>query len=338
MRKGTGTGPEFYRGAEAQLTDPACQIGFIRVHANSTSASDDTAAAAISGASPMASHKRKRSVSDDDDLDIAPALTFTGSRAMDTDDEQLDEFIHDAIVKRDVKGGTHMLRKIKGKGNGKGDVGGGSFQSMGRYSTPSSTPPRSRTPGLHPHLLRALTLQGYRTPTPIQRATLPSLLASPPRDLVGMARTGSGKTLAYMIPLVQRLGGRHVHAFGARAIILVPARELALQVVKVGKSLAKGWKGEAVSHAGDGHDVDDDNSKMGSGESLRWGLIVGGEGMDEQFEMISGNPDVSVNRFCTSYPVLTFTRIKHHCNSRPPSPPHRRDVPLACFSSICRLR
>jgi ATP-dependent RNA helicase DDX54/DBP10 len=116
-----------------------------------------------------------------------------------------------------------------------------------------------------------------------------------------MARTGSGKTLAYMIPLVQRLGGRHVHAFGARAIILVPARELALQVIKVGKTLAKGWNCEAVPHAGDGHDVDDDNSKMGPGESLRWGLIVGGESMDEQFEMISGNPDVSVHRFCTSF-------------------------------------
>lgn len=151
-------------------------------------------------------------------------------------------------------------------------------------------------PGLHPFLLRALTLQGYRTPTPIQRAAIPSLLATPPRDLVGMARTGSGKTLAYMIPLVQRLGGRHTHAFGARAIILVPARELALQVVKVGKSLVKGWKSEAVPHAGDGHD-DDDSSKMGPGECLRWGLIVGGESMDEQFEMISGNPDVSVDPF-----------------------------------------
>lgn len=105
-----------------------------------------------------------------------------------------------------------------------------------------------------------------------------------------------------MIPLVQRLGGRHVHAFGARAIILVPARELALQVVKVGKTLVKGWKTEAAPHAGDGYGGDDDdNSKMGSGESLRWGLIVGGEGMDEQFEMISGNPDVSVDRFCIPY-------------------------------------
>ncbi|KAF9227328.1 DEAD-domain-containing protein [Gyrodon lividus] len=241
--------------------------------------------------------KRKRSVeqdedsdssfsvvpADDDDIDVDISSALTGKRTRKElvtgpnteDDDDLEEFIHDSIAKRNVKGGTEMLKKIKSKGKGKGDVGGGSFQSM----------------GLNPSLLRALTLQGYRTPTPIQRATIPSLLVTPPRDLVGMARTGSGKTLAYMIPLIQRLGGRHAHAFGARAIVLVPARELALQVVRVGKSLVKGWRSDGAQHAGDG---DDDDTKVGKGESLRWGLIVGGEGMDEQFEMISGNPDVII--------------------------------------------
>ncbi|KAF9241609.1 P-loop containing nucleoside triphosphate hydrolase protein [Melanogaster broomeanus] len=251
----------------------------------------------------MTLQKRKKSVEDDEDsdssfsvvqaddddidIDISSALTgkrprkrlVTSSNTEDDvhDDEELREFINDSIAKRDVKGGTEMLKKIRSKGKGKGDIGGGSFQSM----------------GLHPSLLRALTLQGYRTPTPIQRATIPSLLATPPRDLVGMARTGSGKTLAYMIPLIQRLGGRHAHAFGARAIVLVPARELALQVIKVGKGLVKGWRSDGAQHAGDGDDGDDD-TKVGKGESLRWGLIVGGESMDEQFEMISGNPDVII--------------------------------------------
>lgn len=104
-----------------------------------------------------------------------------------------------------------------------------------------------------------------------------------------MARTGSGKTLAYMVPLVQRLGGRHTHTFGARAIILVPARELAVQVVKVGKALVRGWTNDA-HHAGD----DGGDSSNSKGESLRWSLIVGGEGLDEQFEMISNNPDMYV--------------------------------------------
>lgn len=143
--------------------------------------------------------------------------------------------------------------------------------------------------GLHPSLLRSLTLRGYKVPTPIQRMTIPILLANPPRDLVGMARTGSGKTLAYMVPLLHRLGGRHATTFGARALLLVPARELAIQVLKVGKELARGWSSGDGGHAGD----NENNAKESAGnQSLRWGLIVGGESMDEQFEMITSNPDV----------------------------------------------
>ncbi|KAI6040291.1 P-loop containing nucleoside triphosphate hydrolase protein [Pisolithus marmoratus] len=221
---------------------------------------------------------------EDDDIDISSALAGKHARnelsdIQDhaTDDEELQEFINDSIAKRNMKGGTALLKKTKSKGKAQGEVGGGSFQSM----------------GLHPSLLRALTIQGYRTPTPIQRATIPSLLASPPRDVVGMARTGSGKTLAYMVPLLQRLGGRHSHAFGVRAIILVPARELALQVLKVGKGLIKGWRDDGGHHAGDGID-NEDVAKVDRGETLRWGLVVGGESMDEQFEMISSNPDVII--------------------------------------------
>ena len=68
------------------------------------------------------------------------------------------------------------------------------------------------TPQLHPSSL-----------TPARSSSAPTPRAQ--RDLVAVARTGSGKTLAYMISLVQRLGGWHVHAFCARTIILVPARE-----------------------------------------------------------------------------------------------------------------
>ena len=127
-------------------------------------------------------------------------------------------------------------------------------------------------------------------PTPIQRLSIPVLLENPPRDLVGMARTGSGKSLAFLIPLVQRLGGRHATTFGARALILLPTRELALQVMKVGKELARGWREGEGEHAGDKDGEAADDGKRGQG--LRWGLIVGGEGLDEQFEMISSNPDV----------------------------------------------
>ena len=66
----------------------------------------------------------------------------------------------------------------------------------------------------------------------------------------------------------------HSNTFGARGLILVPTRELALQVIKVGKDLSRGLKGE--------------------GESLRWAMVVGGEGMEDQFSMIAGNPDMYV--------------------------------------------
>ncbi|KAG2362306.1 ATP-dependent RNA helicase DBP10 [Suillus spraguei] len=206
--------------------------------------------------------------SDDEfDVDISGALTGKRPRKdvpienYPSDDDGIEELIHESIAKRNMKGGTEMLKKIKSKGKSKGEIGGEASKAW-----------------------------GYRTPTPIQRASIPALLASPPRDLVGMARTGSGKTLAYMVPLVQRLGGRHSHTFGARAIILVPARELATQVVKVGKALVRGWTNDAAQHAGD--DVEDSSNKKG--ESLRWSLIVGGEGLDEQFEMISNNPDIII--------------------------------------------
>ncbi|CCM01114.1 uncharacterized protein FIBRA_03162 [Fibroporia radiculosa] len=217
----------------------------------------------------------------DGEIDISSALAGHKSaqkrRSNDEEeeDEQLQEFIRGSIAKRDVKGGTDLLKKTKGKTKmAKGEVGGGSFQSM----------------GIHPWLLRSLTLQGFRIPTPIQRLSIPALLSNPPRDLVGMARTGSGKSLAYMVPLVQRLGGRHASTFGARALILLPARELALQILKVGKELARGWNAGEGSHAGDGKDTED--GKRGQG--LRWSLIVGGEGMDEQFETISHNPDIII--------------------------------------------
>ncbi|KAK7057160.1 ATP-dependent RNA helicase DBP10 [Favolaschia claudopus] len=226
--------------------------------------------------------KRRRTESDDDSdsdhIDISDVLVGKRQKTLpehdSDDDDDLDDFIKTSIAKRDIKNGTEVIKKVKGKNKlAKGEVGGGSFQSM----------------GLHPSLLRSLTLQGYRIPTPIQRLSIPALLENPPRDLVGMARTGSGKSLAYMIPLLQRLSGRHATAFGARALILLPTRELALQLLKVGKELARGWHTPSADHAGDGKEVEDTK-----GESLRWSLIVGGEGLDEQFEMITNNPDVII--------------------------------------------
>lgn len=81
--------------------------------------------------------------------------------------------------------------------------------------------------------LATLQKMGIQTPTPIQAQAIPPLLEG--RDLVGQAQTGSGKTLAYVLPLVQRCDG---NAREVQALVLVPTRELAVQVGQVMAKLA----------------------------------------------------------------------------------------------------
>jgi ATP-dependent RNA helicase RhlE len=79
-------------------------------------------------------------------------------------------------------------------------------------------------------LQRALTAEGYTTPTPIQAMAIPPLLAG--RDLLGIAQTGTGKTAAFALPLLQRLAAnpRRPLPRSARVLVLTPTRELALQI------------------------------------------------------------------------------------------------------------
>jgi ATP-dependent RNA helicase DeaD len=83
---------------------------------------------------------------------------------------------------------------------------------------------------LAPELCRALSRLGYEEPTPIQLAAIPPLLAR--RDVVGQAATGTGKTAAFALPVLQRVLARGpVDApSGPLALVLVPTRELAVQV------------------------------------------------------------------------------------------------------------
>ena len=81
--------------------------------------------------------------------------------------------------------------------------------------------------GLREELLTQLAGLGYEEPTPIQRETIPSLLEG--RDLLGEAATGTGKTAAFALPLLQRISAEGA-AGTTRALVLVPTRELAMQV------------------------------------------------------------------------------------------------------------
>ncbi|MGK5445631.1 DEAD/DEAH box helicase [Micromonospora sp. URMC 105] len=83
--------------------------------------------------------------------------------------------------------------------------------------------------GLPRPLVEALARQGITTPFEIQRATMPDALAG--RDVLGRGQTGSGKTLAFGLPLIARLADRNrARPLHPRALVLVPTRELAMQV------------------------------------------------------------------------------------------------------------
>jgi ATP-dependent RNA helicase DeaD len=81
--------------------------------------------------------------------------------------------------------------------------------------------------GLRPELLRALQELGYEEPTPIQRESIPPLIAL--RDLLGQAATGTGKTAAFALPILHRLAP-WPRGVAPMALVLVPTRELAMQV------------------------------------------------------------------------------------------------------------
>jgi ATP-dependent RNA helicase DeaD len=89
--------------------------------------------------------------------------------------------------------------------------------------------------GLDPAIEAAVGKLGFENPTPVQTATIPSVLEG--QDVIGQARTGSGKTAAFGLPMLERLkdGGKK-----PRGLILAPTRELALQVSEAMRSFAKG--------------------------------------------------------------------------------------------------
>ncbi|KAF2401324.1 DEAD-domain-containing protein [Trichodelitschia bisporula] len=171
-----------------------------------------------------------------------PSRPATGANDMDIFGSDDDEgFISAQLASSNRKTGSLKSRTAKK---------GGAFQSM----------------GLNSHLLKAITRKGFSVPTPIQRKTIPLILDG--QDVVGMARTGSGKTAAFVIPMIQHLKA-HSARFGARAAIMSPSRELALQTLKVVKELGKGT-------------------------DLRTVLLVGGDSMEEQFSAMTSNPDIII--------------------------------------------
>ncbi len=94
--------------------------------------------------------------------------------------------------------------------------------------------------GLSAPLLQALAQLGYPAPTPVQQQAIPGVLAG--RDLMAAAQTGTGKTAAFALPLLQRLAADEQRAGSnsIRALVLVPTRELAEQVMTSFRTYGEG--------------------------------------------------------------------------------------------------
>src|SRR6185503_10002883 len=84
--------------------------------------------------------------------------------------------------------------------------------------------------GLSTELIATVAALGYQDATPIQREAIPLLLAG--RDVLGQAATGTGKTAAFALPMIDRIvgGGAAARPDDTRGLVLVPTRELAMQV------------------------------------------------------------------------------------------------------------
>ena len=80
---------------------------------------------------------------------------------------------------------------------------------------------------IHPSVLQALVDVGYETPSAIQAATIPALMAG--TDVVGLAQTGTGKTAAFAVPILSKID---TSSKATQALVLAPTRELALQVAE----------------------------------------------------------------------------------------------------------
>ncbi|MBG0832914.1 DEAD/DEAH box helicase [Planomonospora sp. ID67723] len=121
--------------------------------------------------------------------------------------------------------------------------------------------------GLPKPLVTGLSRQGIESPFPIQRATIPDILSG--IDVLGRGQTGSGKTLAFGLPMMARISGRKARPGHPLAVVLVPTRELAMQVT-------------------------DALEPLGRGLSLRMKTVVGGMSMGRQIEALRRGVEVVV--------------------------------------------
>jgi superfamily II DNA/RNA helicase len=121
--------------------------------------------------------------------------------------------------------------------------------------------------GLSEALLRGVADAGYIHPTPIQEQAIPVVLMG--RDVMGCAQTGTGKTASFVLPMMDILAGSRAKARMPRSLILEPTRELALQVAE-------------------------NFVKYGQHMKLNHALLIGGESMSDQRDVLDKGVDVLI--------------------------------------------
>ena len=117
--------------------------------------------------------------------------------------------------------------------------------------------------GINEKILQVLAAIKFTVPTPIQHKAIPIAIAG--KDVMGIAQTGTGKTLAFGLPMIQRLAAMP----GKKGIVVLPTRELALQ-------------------------VDEMLQKVGRGFGLKTAVLIGGTGMGPQISALRRGPHIVI--------------------------------------------
>lgn len=121
--------------------------------------------------------------------------------------------------------------------------------------------------GLADEIIEGIESMNFSRPTPIQQESIPHILSG--RDVVGIAQTGTGKTAAFILPVIHRLlknpAGGHT-----RALVIVPTRELALQIDQAVEAYSyyTGVSSVAIYGGGDGNDFNNEKRAITSGVDI----------------------------------------------------------------------
>nr|CAG4650121.1 EOG090X059J [Sida crystallina] len=214
--------------------------------------------------------KRKAKSKTDDKI----ALHRLGKGELEVDENEAEDEVdedmlsEDELKKDDIKvKETDRKRKLKKKKEDPVDDDLGMGKDFFDETLPMEPAQSFHEMNLSRPLMKAIAAINFVHPTPIQAATIPVALLG--RDVCGCAATGTGKTAAFMLPVLERLLYRPKSAAMTRVLVLVPTRELGVQVYQVTKQLSQFT-------------------------DIQTGLSIGGLDLKVQEKVLRGSPDIVI--------------------------------------------